>query len=87
MARRRRDRERELERRLQEHELLRQRGYTFRAGDGGGVVVERWDSFVGIWSHVDGHFQWTPGGHQEPTDRTRSVVDAVRHTLVIIAKA
>lgn len=87
MARNRRDRERELERQLQAHELLKLRGYAFRSGDQGGVVVERWSSFVGIWTHLDGAFAWTPGGHQEPTDRCHSVADAVRHTLVIIAKA
>lgn len=87
MARHRRDRERELERQLQSHELLKLRGYDFRPGDRGGVVVERWGSFVGVWSHVDGTFEWTPGGHQEPTDRFSEVADAVRHTLVIIAKA
>lgn len=87
MARHRRDRERELERQLQAHEVLRLRGYAFRAGDHGGVVVERWGSFVGIWSHLDGMFEWTPGGNQEPTDRFRGLSEAVRHTLVIIAKA
>ena len=70
---------------LNQHEILRLRGYSFVLGPEGGVIADRWGHVRGVWTFVEGAFGWTPASHTEPMHFSDDAQAAVRYTLVNLA--
>jgi len=70
--------------RLERHEVLRARGYSFVLEPCGGIVIDRWGHVRGIWRHKASRYAWTPASHTEPTHWAADAEAAVRYTLVVI---
>lgn len=71
--------------RLQAHEILRQRGYSFVLGPKGGVVVDRRGHVRGIWHHDGERYAWAPSSNTHATYWADDADAAVRYTLIVIS--
>lgn len=70
---------------LQEHELLRQKGYECTIL--GGVLIERAGHARGLWRCNSRGFDWTPAGYNEPVHWVDDVEAAVLYTLKVLSSA
>ena len=67
---------------LQEHEVLRLRGYQFSLLVG--ILVERAGHAKGLWRCGRNGFSWTPAGYNEPVHWVENAEAAVRYTLTAL---
>lgn len=71
--------QKDLLNRLEQHEVLKARGYEFSMY--GGVLVAREGHARGVWRCTHNGFSWTPAGYNEPVHWVEDAEAALIYTM------